>query len=85
MLEYQGGRHGRVRVSDTAVVPREPGFTDVKVHEPSWLGCAGVLSAPAGDEVFVDVGALDGQIAAMQARLRRLEAALQALQLKPAQ
>ncbi|MCA3179112.1 MAG: rhodanese-like domain-containing protein [Burkholderiaceae bacterium] len=74
-----------VRASETAVVLRELGFTDVKVYEPSWLGYAGVLSAPAGNEVFVNVGALNGQIASMQARLRQLEAALQALQPKPAQ
>jgi len=69
-----------VRASETAVVLRELGFTKVKVYEPSWLGYAGVLSAPAGNEVFVNVGALNGQIAGMQARLRVLEAELAKLQ-----
>jgi len=38
------------------------------------------VSAPAGNEVFVNVGALNGQIAGMQARLRVLEAELAKLQ-----
>ena len=45
-----------VRASETAVVLRELGFSKVKVYEPSWLGYAGVLSAPANNEVFVNVG-----------------------------
>lgn len=69
-----------VRASETAVVLRELGFSNVKVYEPSWLGYAGVLSAPAGNEVFVNVGALNGQIAALQNRLRSLEGELAKLQ-----
>jgi len=45
----------------------------VKVHEPSWLGYAGVLSAPAEDEVFVNVGALNARLGALQGRVRELE------------
>ena len=62
-----------VRASETAAVLRDLGFSNVKVYEPSWLGYAGVLSAPAGDEVFVNVGALNGQIMSLQNRLRLLE------------
>lgn len=69
-----------VRASETAVVLRELGFSNVKVYEPSWLGYAGVLSAPAANEVFVNVGALNGQIATLHARLRALEAELARLQ-----
>ena len=69
-----------VRASETAVVLRELGFGNVKVYEPSWLGYAGVLNAPAGNEVFVNVGALNGQIAALQNRLRSLEGELARLQ-----
>jgi thiosulfate/3-mercaptopyruvate sulfurtransferase len=63
-----------VRASETAAVLRDLGFTDVKVHEPSWLGYAGVLSAPAEDEVFVNVGSLNGRVAALQGKVKDLEA-----------
>jgi thiosulfate/3-mercaptopyruvate sulfurtransferase len=69
-----------VRASETAVVLRDLGFSRVKVYEPSWLGYAGVLSAPADDEVFVNVGALNGKISSLQNRLRTLEADLAKLQ-----
>lgn len=69
-----------VRASETAVVLRELGFGNVKVYEPSWLGYAGVLQAPAGNEVFINVGALNGQIAALQNRLRAVEGELTKLQ-----
>lgn len=71
-----------VRASETAAVLRDLGFTNVKVYEPSWLGYAGVLNAPAGNEVFVNVGALNGQITSLQSRLRSLEDEL--AKLKPA-
>jgi thiosulfate/3-mercaptopyruvate sulfurtransferase len=69
-----------VRASETAVVLRDLGFSNVKVYEPSWLGYAGVLSAPADDEVFVNIGALNGRIASLQNRMRALEADLAKLQ-----
>ena len=69
-----------VRASETAVILRDLGFTRVKVYEPSWLGYAGVLNAPAGNEVFVNVGAINGQISALQGKLRALEAELAKLQ-----
>lgn len=69
-----------VRASETAAVLRELGFGKVKVYEPSWLGYAGVLSAPAENEVYVNVGALNGRIAALQGRVKSLEADLEKLQ-----
>ena len=65
-----------VRAQVTATVLRELGFKDVKVYEPSWLGYAGVFSAPAEDEVFLNVGALNGRIASLQGRVAQLETAL---------
>ena len=73
-----------VRASETAVVLRELGFNKVKVYEPSWLGYAGVLSAPADNEVFVNVGALNGQLAGLQSRMRALEEELVRLRSTPA-
>jgi thiosulfate/3-mercaptopyruvate sulfurtransferase len=72
-----------VRASETAVILRDLGFTKVKVYEPSWLGYAGVLNAPAENEVFVNVGAINGQLGALQGRLRALEAELAKLQSRP--
>lgn len=69
-----------VRASETATVLRDLGFNKVKVYEPSWLGYAGVLSAPAENEVYVNVGALNGRIASLQNRLKSLEADIEKLQ-----
>lgn len=71
-----------VRASETAAVLRDLGFKDVKVHEPSWLGYASNLSAPAEDEVFVNIGALNGRIASLQNRVQELEG--EVVKLKPA-
>lgn len=68
-----------VRASETAAVLRDLGFKDVKVHEPSWLGYAGQLTAPAEQEVFVNVGALNGRIQSLQGRLQQLEAEVRRL------
>lgn len=62
-----------VRASETATVLRALGFRDVKVYEPSWLGYAGILSAPADNEVFVNVGALNGKIANLESQVKTLE------------
>lgn len=69
-----------VRASETAAVLRDLGFKDVKVHEPSWLGYAGQLTAPAENEVFVNVGALNGRIQSLMGRVQQLEAELRKLQ-----
>ncbi len=71
------------RASETAAVLRDLGFTQVKMYEASWLGYAGVLSAPAGDEVFVNVGALNGRISSLQNRVRTLEGEVIRLQKVP--
>jgi thiosulfate/3-mercaptopyruvate sulfurtransferase len=73
-----------VRASETAAVLREVGFSNVKVYEPSWLGYAGVLSAPAQDEVFVNVGALNGKIASLQGRVKSLETEVEKLEARAA-
>ena len=65
-----------VRASVTAALLRDLGFKDVKLYEPSWLGYAGTLSAPAERKVFVNVGALTGRLATLQGRLSEVEAEL---------
>jgi thiosulfate/3-mercaptopyruvate sulfurtransferase len=65
-----------VRASETANVLRELGFVDVKLYKPSWLGYAAMLDAPAENETFVNVGALNARIADLQSRLDEVEAAL---------
>ena len=62
-----------VRASETATVLRALGFGDVKVYEPSWLGYAGMLSAPAENEVFVNIGALNSRIANLESHVKDLE------------
>ena len=62
-----------VRASQTATVLRALGFRDVKVYEPSWLGYAGMLTAPAENEVFVNVGALNSKIANLESQVKGLE------------
>jgi len=69
-----------VRASATAIMLRDLGFSNVKVYEASWLRYAGVLSAPAENEVFVNVGALNGRIGSLQNRVRSLETELGKLQ-----
>ncbi len=65
-----------VRASVTATILRDLGFKDVKVYEPSWLGYAGQLSAPAENEVYLNVGALNSRIGALQSRIGELESEL---------
>ena len=62
-----------MRAAQTATVLRTIGFRDVKVYEPSWLGYAGMLNAPAENEVFVNVGALNSKIATLESRVKSLE------------
>jgi thiosulfate/3-mercaptopyruvate sulfurtransferase len=63
------------RAAETATVLADLGFKNVKVYDSSWLGYAGTLSAPVDNEVFVNVGALNNQIRALESRLSALEAA----------
>ncbi len=63
-----------VRASETVNVLRELGFADVKLYKPSWLGYAAMLDAPAENETFVNVGALNARIADLQSRLEDIEA-----------
>lgn len=66
------------RASETAVVLAKLGFKNVKVYEPSWLGYAAVLSAPANNETFFNVGALNSRLSTMQQRIEQLERELAA-------
>ena len=66
------------RASETAVVLSQLGFKNVKVYEPSWLGYAAVLSAPANNEAFFNVGALNSRLSSMQQRIEHLERELAA-------
>lgn len=68
-----------VRASETAAVLRSIGFRDVKVYEPSWLGYAGILTAPAQNEVFANVGALTAKITGLENRVKELDEELAAL------
>ncbi len=62
-----------VRAAESAAVLAQLGFRKVRVYDSSWLGYAGTLSAPAENEVFFNVGALQGQLRSMQARIEQLE------------
>lgn len=62
-----------VRASETASVLRKLGFRDVKVYEPWWLDYAGMITARAENEVFVNVGALNGKIATLEGQVQELE------------
>ncbi len=68
-----------VRGAEAATVLRDLGFKDVKIYEPSWLVYAGTLSAPADNEAFVNIGALNGRIAGLQGRVDELESELATL------
>ena len=61
------------RASETAAVLQQLGFRNVKVYDSSWLGYGNTLDAPADNVTFFNVGALNGRIAAMQARVEQLE------------
>lgn len=67
-----------VRAAQTAAVLQDLGFDKVKVYESSWLGYASKLSAPADNETFFNVGALNGRLAGMQRRIDQLETELAA-------
>ena len=71
-----------VRASQSATILRALGFRDVKVYEPSWLGYAGMLAAPAENEVFVNVGALNRKIASLEGQVKSLRGELTKLKAK---
>jgi thiosulfate/3-mercaptopyruvate sulfurtransferase len=67
-----------VRASETAVVLKNLGFKKVKVYDSSWLGWGNNLKAPVTDESFLNVGALNAKLSAMQNKINQLEEALKA-------
>lgn len=66
-----------VRAAKTATVLRDLGFRDVKVYDSSWLAYGSNLALPAENETFFNIGALNGRLARMQAKIDELEAALE--------
>ena len=67
-----------VRASETSAVLKNLGFKNVKVYDSSWLGWGNNLNAPAEQETFLNVGALNAKITAMLGRINQLEEALKA-------
>ncbi|SMC81321.1 sulfurtransferase [Polynucleobacter kasalickyi] len=67
-----------VRASETTTILKNLGFKNVKVYDSSWLGWGNNLNAPAEQETFLNVGALNAKITAMQAKINQLEDALKA-------
>lgn len=61
------------RASETAGVLEQLGFKNVKVYDSSWLAYGNKLDAPANNATVFNVGALNGRLAAMQARIDTLE------------
>lgn len=61
------------RASETAGVLEQLGFKNVKVYDSSWLGYGNKLDAPANNATVFNVGALNGRMASMQARIDALE------------
>lgn len=61
------------RASESAGVLQQLGFKNVKVYDSSWLGYASALDAPAENVTFVNVGALQARIQALQTRVDALE------------
>ena len=66
------------RASETAGVLEQLGFKNVKVYDSSWLAYGNKLDAPANNATVFNVGALNGRIAGMQARIETLEKELTA-------
>ena len=67
-----------VRASETAGVLEQLGFKNVKVYDSSWLGYGNRFDAPANNMTVFNVGALNGRIGSMQARIDALEKELAA-------
>ena len=62
-----------VRASETAGVLEQLGFKKVRVYDSSWLAYGNQLDAPADNATMFNVGALNGRMAALQARIDALE------------
>ncbi len=69
--------------AQTAAVLDQLGFDKVKVYDSSWPGYAARLDAPADNETFFNVGAMNGRIASMGRRIEQLEGPL--LEMRAAQ
>ncbi len=67
-----------VRASETAGVLEQLGFKNVRVYDSSWLAYGNQLDAPANNATVFNVGALNGRMAAMLARIDVLEKELAA-------
>ena len=67
-----------VRASETAGVLEQLGFKNVRVYDSSWLGYGNRLDAPANNATVFNVGAMNGRMGAMQARIDALEKELAA-------
>jgi thiosulfate/3-mercaptopyruvate sulfurtransferase len=67
-----------VRAAETATVLKNLGFKKVKVYDSSWLGWGNNLKAQVSEESFLNVGALNAKISAMQNKINQLEDALKA-------
>jgi thiosulfate/3-mercaptopyruvate sulfurtransferase len=67
-----------VRAAETATVLKTLGFKKVKVYDSSWLGWGNNLNAQVADETFLNVGALNAKMSAMQNKITQLEEALKA-------
>ena len=67
-----------VRASETAGVLEQLGFKNVRVYDSSWLGYGNKLDAPANNATVFNVGALNGRLGALQARIDVLEKELAA-------
>ena len=67
-----------VRASETAGVLEQLGFKNVRVYDSSWLAYGNKLDAPANNATVFNVGALNGRVAALQARIDALEKELAA-------
>ena len=67
-----------VRAAETATVLKNLGFKKVKVYDSSWLGWGNNLKAQVADETFLNVGALNAKMSAMQNKINQLEEALKA-------
>jgi thiosulfate/3-mercaptopyruvate sulfurtransferase len=64
--------------AETATVLKNLGFKKVKVYDSSWLGWGNNLKAQVSEESFLNVGALNAKISAMQNKIIQLEEALKA-------